>query len=37
MWMTDVHSIGGYVFAASLFATGLTGWQVLIGMLIGVW
>jgi NCS1 family nucleobase:cation symporter-1 len=36
MWMSDVHSVGGYVFAASLFATGLTGWQVLTGMLVGI-
>lgn len=36
MWMSDVHSVGGYVFAAGLFATGLTGWQVLAGMLAGI-
>jgi len=36
MWMSDVHSVGGYVFAASLFATGLNGWQVLSGMLAGI-
>ena len=36
MWMSDVHSVGGYVFAAGLFATGLTGWQVLGGMLAGI-
>ena len=30
MWMSDVHSVGGYVFAAGLFFLGLTGWQVLI-------
>ena len=29
MWMSDVHSVGGYTFAASLFLFGLTGWQVL--------
>lgn len=29
-WMSDVHSVGGYVFAASLFALGLASWQVLI-------
>ena len=28
-WMSDVHSVGGYVFAGSLFALGLTSWQVL--------
>ena len=36
LWMSDVHSVGGYVFAASLFVTGLTGWQVLAGMLVGI-
>ncbi len=29
-WMSDVHSVGGYVFAGSLFALGLTSWQVLV-------
>ncbi len=36
MWMSDVHSVGGYTFAASLFFLGLTGWQVLVSMLIGI-
>ena len=36
MWMSDVHSVGGYTFAASLFFLGLTGWQVLISMVIGI-
>jgi NCS1 family nucleobase:cation symporter-1 len=36
MWMSDVHSVGGYTFAASLFFLGLTGWQVLICMVIGI-
>ncbi len=36
LWMSDVHSVGGYAFAAGLFATGLTGWQVLVGMLAGI-
>lgn len=35
-WLADVHSVGGYVFAASLFAFGLTGWQVLICLLAGI-
>ncbi len=35
-WMSDVHSVGGYVFAGSLFALGLTGWQVLLSLLIGI-
>jgi nucleobase:cation symporter-1, NCS1 family len=36
MWMSDVHSVGGYTFAASLFFLGLTGWQVLAAMAIGI-
>jgi NCS1 family nucleobase:cation symporter-1 len=36
MWMSDVHSVGGYTFAASLFFLGLTGWQVLISMTVGI-
>ncbi len=36
MWMSDVHSVGGYTFAASLFLLGLTGWQVLIAMTVGI-
>lgn len=35
-WMSDVHSVGGYVFAASLFALGLASWQVLIALLLGI-
>lgn len=35
-WMSDVHSVGGYVFAASLFSSGLAGWQVLIALLLGI-
>ena len=30
-WMSDVHSVGGYVTAGSLFALGLAAWQVLVG------
>lgn len=36
-WMSDVHSVGGYVFAGSLFALGLTSWQVLICLLAGIY
>ena len=36
MWMSDVHSVGGYTFAASLFLLGLSGWQVLFSMTIGI-
>ena len=35
-WMSDVHSVGGYIFAGSLFALGLTSWQVLISLLLGI-
>ncbi|MEI8632799.1 cytosine permease [Vibrio sp. PP-XX7] len=35
-WMSDVHSVGGYVFAASLFALGLAGWQVFVCLLAGI-
>ncbi|SMG06565.1 NCS1 family nucleobase:cation symporter-1 [Paraburkholderia susongensis] len=35
-WMSDVHSVGGYVFAGSLFALGLTSWQVLASLLVGI-
>ena len=36
MWMSDVHSVGGYVFAAGLFFLGLTGWQVLTCLVLGI-
>ncbi len=36
MWMSDVHSVGGYTFAASLFLLGLSGWQVLAALVIGI-
>jgi NCS1 family nucleobase:cation symporter-1 len=35
-WMSDVHSVGGYVTAGSLFALGLTSWQVLISLIVGI-
>ena len=35
-WMSDVHSVGGYVTAGSLFALGIASWQVLISLLIGI-
>ncbi|TKV56805.1 NCS1 family nucleobase:cation symporter-1 [Nakamurella flava] len=35
-WMSDVHSVGGYVFAGSLFALGLAAWQVLVALLVGI-
>src|SRR5216684_1615130 len=36
MWMSDVHSVGGYTFAASLFFLGLTGREVLLAMVVGI-
>ncbi|MCF6472342.1 NCS1 family nucleobase:cation symporter-1 [Nonomuraea sp. MG754425] len=35
-WMSDVHSVGGYVTAGSLFALGLASWQVLFALLGGI-
>lgn len=35
-WMADVHSIGGYTFAAGLFFLGLTGWQVFLALMLGI-
>ncbi|WBV20922.1 NCS1 family nucleobase:cation symporter-1 [Pantoea piersonii] len=35
-WMSDVHSMGGYVVAASFFTLGLASWQVLICLLAGI-
>ncbi|SDB90347.1 NCS1 family nucleobase:cation symporter-1 [Acinetobacter boissieri] len=35
-WMSDVHSIGGYVVAASLFTLGLASWQVFVALLLGI-
>ena len=32
-WMSDVHSMGGYVVAASFFTLGLASWQVLLCLL----
>jgi NCS1 family nucleobase:cation symporter-1 len=35
-WMSDVHSVGGYVTAGSLFALGLSSWQVFVSLLVGI-
>ena len=35
-WMSDVHSVGGYVTAGTLFALGLSAWQVLLALVIGI-
>jgi len=36
MWMSDIHSIGGYTFAAGLFVLGLGGFQVFAALLAGI-
>src|ERR1700753_4268648 len=35
-WMSDVHRVGGYVPAGSLFALGLSSWQVLVSLVVGI-
>ncbi|HET7276807.1 MAG TPA: NCS1 family nucleobase:cation symporter-1 [Dermatophilaceae bacterium] len=35
-WMSDVHSVGGYITAGSLFALGLTSWQVFVCLITGI-
>ncbi len=35
-WMSDVHSVGGYVTAGSLFALGLSAWQVFVALIVGI-
>ena len=36
MWMSDIHSIGGYTFAAGLFALGLSAALVFAGLSVGI-
>ena len=36
-WMSDVHSVGGYIFAGTLFALGLTSWQIFLVLIGGIW
>src|SRR4051794_41306565 len=35
-WMSDVHSVGGYVTAGALFSLGIASWQGLVVVVIGV-
>jgi len=35
-WMADVHSVGGYVTAGSLFSLGLSSWQVFVALIVGI-
>lgn len=34
MWMSDIHSVGGYTFAAGLFFLGLNGWWVFLALVL---
>uniref|UniRef100_A0A914HTP5 Uncharacterized protein n=1 Tax=Globodera rostochiensis TaxID=31243 RepID=A0A914HTP5_GLORO len=36
VWMTDVHSVAGYLTAGSLFSLRLAGWQVLAALILGI-
>jgi nucleobase:cation symporter-1, NCS1 family len=36
VWMSAIHNIGTYTFVAGMFALGLTAWQVLISLTIGI-
>ncbi|MDO4643310.1 MAG: NCS1 family nucleobase:cation symporter-1 [Cardiobacteriaceae bacterium] len=36
-WMSDVHSVGGYIFVGTLFTLGLTSWQIFIVLIAGIW
>jgi len=36
MWMSDVHSAGGSIFDARLCFLGLTGWEILLAMVVGI-
>ena len=35
-WMSDVHSVGGYVTAGALFSLGIASWQVLVSLVVGI-
>jgi len=35
-WMSDVHSVGGYVTAGALFSLGLMTWQVFLCLIVGI-
>ncbi|GAA5063281.1 NCS1 family nucleobase:cation symporter-1 [Nocardia callitridis] len=36
LWMTSAHSIASYGFAVGMLALGLTGWQTMLALLVGV-
>ncbi len=35
-WMSAWHSLGGYTMAVGLLVLGITGWQMVIGLIIGL-
>ncbi|HEY3463738.1 MAG TPA: cytosine permease, partial [Amycolatopsis sp.] len=35
LWMSDLHNLGNYTFAAGLFVLGLSAWQVFTALLFG--
>ncbi|MEV5609235.1 NCS1 family nucleobase:cation symporter-1 [Streptomyces sp. NPDC052225] len=35
LWMSDVHNLGNYTFAAGLLVLGLNAWQIFTALLIG--
>lgn len=35
MWMSDVHNLGNYTFAAGLLVLGLSAWQIFSSLLVG--
>ncbi|MFI1737526.1 NCS1 family nucleobase:cation symporter-1 [Streptomyces sioyaensis] len=35
MWMSDVHNLGNYTFAAGLLVLGMSAWQIFSSLLVG--
>jgi NCS1 family nucleobase:cation symporter-1 len=35
MWMSDVHNLGNYTFAAGLLVLGMNAWQIFTSLLVG--
>lgn len=36
LWMTSAHSLGSYGFAVGMLALGLSGWQTMLALFVGV-
>lgn len=36
LWMTSAHSLGSYTFAIGMLALGLSGWQTMLALFVGV-